>query len=44
MVYVSCSECAFDETVATVDEVLDRQEVHQDRHDERHVLEFSREK
>lgn len=41
MVYqVSCAECGLNETMETVDEILDRQAEHRREHSNDHVLEF----
>ena len=37
---VSCSECDFEATMGSVDEILDRQVAHRREHGDEHVLEF----
>ena len=38
--HVSCAECGLDETLRTVDDVLDRQAEHRRERSGAHVLEF----
>ncbi len=40
MYHVSCSECEFEDTMESVDEILDRQVKHRDERGSEHVLEF----
>lgn len=44
MYRVSCSECDFEETMESVDEILDRQEKHRHERGNEHVLEFEAER
>ncbi len=41
--FVSCSECEWEETMESVDEILDRQVLYQQKYDEEHTLEFEKE-
>lgn len=40
MYYVSCSECDFEESMESVDDILNRQVKHRRRYSTDHVLEF----